>query len=102
MRSSVQHVCQSVVQSPADGNIIRRPSPGGALITSANGCPGQNDQFLQVAPVERQFQHTHVVDHLTDTGASRFHQCRIRLNLDRLGNLSHLQANVNDRVAANL
>ena len=58
--------------------------------------------MLNVARVERQLQNTHVVDHLTDTRVPRFHQRRIRLNLDRLGNLTDLQADVNYRIAADL
>src|SRR5437879_6070432 len=64
--------------------------------------PPRTRQVDRLASVERQLQHAHVVDYLTDTRAPRFHQSGIRLNLDLLGNLAHFEARVDHRIAIHL
>src|SRR5438128_11459484 len=55
-----------------------------------------------VSAVERQLEHTLVVDHLTDARASRFDQGSIRFDLDLLGHLANLQRDRDDGIRADL
>src|SRR6266481_1280843 len=102
MSSSIQEERQAIIQTATDGNKIRRPGPCRSLITTSDRGAGKNNQIRNLAPIERQLQDAHVIDHLADTRAPRLDQSRICLDLDLFTNLADLQADVDDWITADL
>src|SRR5438093_11619038 len=87
MRSAVQQVRQPVIHPAANRDrecwiISLRP-----LSATTDRRSRKKDQFRHLARVERQFENTHIVDNLTDTGTPGFDLTRVRQNLHRLGHL---------------
>ena len=68
-------------------------------VPAADRRSRKEDQFGRLASVERHLQDAHVIDHLTNTGAAGFNQGGVRLNLDLIGNLAHLQDRIDHGLA---
>ena len=69
---------------------------------SADRRSGQDDQFGDLAAVQGQFKHADIVDHLTDTGCAGLDQRSIGLHLNSVCDLADLQADVDNRITADL
>jgi hypothetical protein len=67
-----------------------------------HGGPGQENQVRGVAAVQWKFHDALIVDDLTHTGTARFNHRDVRLNLEGLRHLSHLEDNVDYRIAVHL
>src|ERR1051326_4924093 len=102
MCPSVQHVCQAVDQSSTNGNDISWITTVSSCSSSADRVTRESDQLLDISRIERQFQHAHIVDYLADAGVPRLYQRGVRLHLDGFGDLPDLQADIDQRSAADL
>ena len=62
----------------------------------------KDDELRHLTPIERQFHDAHIIDDLAHSRASGLDEPRVRLDLDGLGNLTHLQHDVEDRIGVDL
>ena len=102
MDSAVQQKCESVIRSAADRNDVGRIVSRSVLTSPTYSGARKDDELRHLTPIERQFHDAHIIDDLAHSRASRLDERRVRLDLDGLGNLTHLQHDVDDRIGIDL
>src|SRR2546425_8707239 len=101
MHRAIQKVRGAGIKTSSDGYGYRsahRPIAVAAAERSLHGSTGKRDEIRCLAAIERQFEDARIFDDLADPRASRFYKSRIRLNLDLLADLTHLQRSVDHQV----
>ena len=104
MSSPVQGVFDagSLSAGDRDGDLVVPTSAVGERVGSLNRGSRDQDQIGNASPIQRKLQDADIVHDLADTRAPRLHQGGIRLNIDFIGNLSHLKNRVDCRIAVHL
>ena len=102
MRCAVQQECHAVGQAARDRDADRRITPHKTTDAADGRGSGKDNQIGDLAAVQRQLHHAKVIHHLADTGGPSFHQRRVRLNLDLVGNLADFENRIDHRVGADL
>ena len=103
--AAIKVICQTVRLAACDRDNCRRIIPA-ARIQGAIGAGSSNSrkkhQLGNLTAIERQLQHTRIVDDLPDPCIPRLDQCSIRLNLNLLGHPAYVEANVDHGIAVDL
>ena len=102
MSGAIQTIVHAVAQSACDRDVIHAREILRERRIRHDGAAGQRDQIGHLASVERQLQNSRILDNLAHTGASRFHQSRVCLNLDLLSDLTDVKDHVDHRIAVDL
>src|SRR5262245_594004 len=92
---------ESIVDRETEVACARDHQPS-ATRRNLDSSTGEQQQFLSVATIERQFHNALVLDDRAYTHASSFNQRRVCLNFDCFRNLSNLQDRVDYGVCIDL
>ena len=102
---SVEQVYQAVTRSTGHGNRGCRIIPDSGIVgvnTTLVRDSRKQYQLGDLPAIEGQFQHTDVIDHLTDGRGPRFNQGGIGLDLDGFGHLADLEHRIDHRIVVDL
>src|SRR5207248_11224086 len=102
---SIQRVIRTAIESSRDRDVSRTDRISTA-VSVQNGCrrrrSGKREKVDYVPAVERQVENTSVLHTLADADLPRFHQRRIGLHFDLLGNLTDFHNDIESRAAVHL
>ena len=102
MRCAVQEKCHAIGQAACHRDADRGITPYETTDAPDGRGTGKNNQIRHLPPVQWQLHHANVIHHLADSCCARFHQRRVRLNLDSVGNFTHCENRVDHGIRAHL